>query len=113
MARGFGDFWDCCPGRARGPLIWGHVSVILVPSSGFVPSLVPQPRSWSHGHHPTVDGVMLGIHGRWGNTGQEGLGSGQEGTLALCDDVPMVISFRLEGSASPWFQDGLAWKSNF
>lgn len=37
----FGDLLDCCPGGLRGPMLWGHVSIILVPSSGFVPSLVP------------------------------------------------------------------------
>lgn len=48
----FGDLWHCCPGGAGGPLIWGRVSVILVPSSGFVLSLVPRPPSQCHDYIP-------------------------------------------------------------
>lgn len=126
MIGGFGDVWDCCSGGAGGPLIRGHVSVIIVPSSGFVTSPVPQSSSQCRDHAAGPVATILwwqgsawpcafctaslGIHRRWGNTGREGLGPGQEGTSAPHAAVPMVTSFRLEGSTSPWFQGG--WSGN-
>lgn len=109
---------------------WGHVSVLLVPSSGFVPSEVPRPRAQCHGHPPRAMATLLGSRSRGGRAqlvpmplalppvaftpSREMPGensSGQpRGSLVV---LSFPITFRLEGRSAPWFQGVWVWKCHF